>query len=57
MLGIPQKSARSNYYGTDVRNNSDYYIPESILEQAAQLRQLILDAKLEISITINTQPE
>lgn len=52
MKGITKGTTRNNYYGTDVDNASDYFIPEDVLQVAAKLRQLMLDYKLPIKMTV-----
>lgn len=55
MKGIKKHSERTDYYGTDVKNNTGVYVPEEVLELAVKLRQLMKDMGLDISITIGTQ--
>ena len=52
MTGIIKRSTRENYFGTDVKNDSDMNVPEHILLQASILRQMLIDEKLPIRITI-----
>lgn len=52
MTGSKKHSTRENYFGTDVKNNTDTNVPEHILLQAVILRQMLIDEKLPISITV-----
>lgn len=42
-----------NFYGSPLNNNSSQNIPIDVVEQAAKLRQMLVDYRLNISVTVN----
>ena len=42
-----------NFYGSPLNNNSSQNIPIDVVEQAAKLRQMLVDYRLNVSFTVN----
>lgn len=41
-----------NFYGSPLNNNSSQNIPIDVVEQAAKLRQMLVDYRLNVSVTV-----
>ena len=46
-----------NFYGSPLNNYSSQNIPIDVAEQAAKLRQMLVDYRLNVSVTVDNLAE